>query len=216
VKPFVVIHAEQRSPEWLAARLGRLTASAAKDMLATVRSGEAAARRDLRMRLVCERLTGRLVEDDHQNADMRRGVEMEPEARAAYEARTGELVTECGFLSHIEHMAGCSPDGVMGDFDGGVELKAPRPATHFRYLREGKVPAEHVPQLLHTLWVTGAAFWDFASYSEAFPPHLQLFVVRYERDEKAVAEYSEKALAFLREVDLEESSAMGLRLLEAV
>ena len=47
------IHAiEQRSPEWFTVRAGKLTGSAAKDMLAEIKSGEAAARRDLRYKLV--------------------------------------------------------------------------------------------------------------------------------------------------------------------
>jgi hypothetical protein len=108
-------YVDQRTPEWFALRLGRLTASDAKDMLATIKSGEAAARRDLRMRLVCERLTGQAVEDTtFQNADMQRGIDLEPEARRAYEARTGQLVdTRVGFMSRDDCAAGCSPDGVI-------------------------------------------------------------------------------------------------------
>ncbi|MEK9723283.1 MAG: YqaJ viral recombinase family protein [Rhodospirillaceae bacterium] len=105
---------QQRTPEWFALRLGRLTASDAKDMLAVIKSGEAAARRDLRMRLVCERLTGQPSEDTYTNADMQRGVDLEPEARRAYEAHTGQLVdTRVGFISHDDCAAGCSPDGVV-------------------------------------------------------------------------------------------------------
>jgi hypothetical protein len=80
-----IIDAEQRSPSWFEARLGRLTASDAGKMLATIKSGEAAARRDLRMRLVCERLTNRSAEEPYTNADMERGLTMEPQARIAYE-----------------------------------------------------------------------------------------------------------------------------------
>jgi len=61
---FTIIDAPQRSPEWYAARCGRLTGSAAGDMLARLKgNGEAAARRDLRMRLVLEILTGLPQED---------------------------------------------------------------------------------------------------------------------------------------------------------
>src|SRR5688500_8134096 len=45
---------DQRSYEWFALRAGRLTGSCAADMLATLKGkAEAAARRDLRLRLVC-------------------------------------------------------------------------------------------------------------------------------------------------------------------
>ena len=58
MRNFTIVEAEQRTPAWFAARAGRLTASRAKDMLAAIKTGEAAARRDLRIQLVVERLTG--------------------------------------------------------------------------------------------------------------------------------------------------------------
>ena len=57
---FSIVNAPQRSPEWFAARAGRLTGSMAGDMLATIKSGEAAARRDYRLQLALERLTGNI------------------------------------------------------------------------------------------------------------------------------------------------------------
>jgi hypothetical protein len=65
------------------------------------------------MRLVLERITGRPQEDDYQNADMARGVELEPIALARYEAESGELISRVGFICHDELMAGGSPDGVI-------------------------------------------------------------------------------------------------------
>ncbi len=221
MRNFTVIDAEQRSPAWFAARLGRLTGSRAADMLATIKTGEAAARRDYRTQLVCERLTGQLQEDLFVNAAMQRGVDCEPLAFAAYEARTGQMVQRTGFCAHIEHMAGCSLDGHIGDFDGLIELKCPKSATHLKYLRSGDVPAEHLAQMTHNLWVTGAAWCDFVSYDDRFPEALHLFVVRLARDEAAIAAYAEKALAFLAEVtrDVEVVSTMagvGAVLREAV
>jgi len=218
---FTVIDAEQRSEAWYQARLGCLCASDAGKMLATIKSGEAAARRDLRIRLVCERLTNRPVEDSYTNADMERGNLLEPQARTAYEFATGVSVAQTGFLRSTEHMAGASPDGVIGDFHGLVELKAPRSARHLMYLRDGGVPAEHRPQLLHQLWISGAAFVDFVSFDPLMPERLQLFVVRLARDEQEIAEYERKALAFLAEVEREVDavktmSGIGAVLREAV
>jgi len=200
VRKFTVIDAEQRSPEWFAARIGRLTGSRAADMLATIKSGEAAARRDLRLQGVCERLTGRSCDSDYTNADMQRGTDLEPAAFAAYEATTGHLVQRTGFLAHSEHLAGCSLDGHVGDFEGLIELKCPRSATHLRYLRAGVVPPDHRPQMVHNLWVTGAQWCDFVSYDDRFPAELQVFIVRLERDEAEIAAYERKALTFLEEV----------------
>ena len=201
MRNFVVHELDQRSPEWFAARCGRLTASCAKDMLAAIKSGEAAARRDLRTRLVCERLTGQPQEDAYINDAMKRGMELEPAAFAAYEAVTGQMARQVGFLAHAEHLAGGSPDGVIGDFDGLVELKCPKSPTHLAYLRAGIVPAEHLAQLTHLLWLTGCAYIDFLSYDPRFPPKLQTFCVRLEATDVDLAAYEAKVLTFLAEVE---------------
>lgn len=200
---FDIIDADQRSPEWFQARLGRLTGSRAADMLATIKTGEAAARRDLRMQLVCERLTGQAQEESFVNAAMQRGVDLEPIARDAYERQTGRFVQATGFLAHRTLMAGCSLDGHVGDWEGIVEVKCPKSATHLRYVRSAALPVEHVPQVLHNLWITGAEWCDFISFDDRFPVPMQLCVVRVMRDEKQIADYAKKATAFLQEVDMD-------------
>jgi len=203
MKPFMICTAEQRSPAWFAARLGRLTGSRASDVLATIKSGEAAARRDYRTQLVCERLTGQLQEDGFVNAAMQRGVDCEPLAFAAYESLTGEMAQRTGFLAHTDLMAGCSLDGHIGDFEGILEVKCPKSATHLRYLRGGVVPADYMPQILHNLWITGAQWCDFLSFDDRFPPALQTFLVRVPREPIALLAYEKQALRFLAEVNTE-------------
>lgn len=200
----MIVHdCAQRSVEWHALRVGKLTGTCAADMLATIKSGEAAARRDLRLRLVCERLTGRSQENGYVNAEMQRGVDLEPAARMAYEVLTGQIVSECGFVQHDTLPAGCSPDGFVGAWETVVSLKCPKSATHLKYLRSGVMPSEYLPQMLHELWVTGAKAYDFISFDDRFDERLQVFHVRVERNDAAIAEYESKALAFLAEVDNE-------------
>lgn len=203
-RSFTVHPAPQGSPEWLSARLGRVTASRAKDMLAALKGGgEAAARRDYRIELAAERLSHEPATDAYVNDDMRRGTELEPAAFAAYEAKTGAWVDRVGFLAHSELMAGGSPDGVVGDYEGLIEIKAPRPANHLRYLRSFGVPKEHEAQCLHLLWLTGAQWLDFVSYCPSMPEHLRLFVWRISADAAAIENYDGKVRAFCAEVDNE-------------
>jgi hypothetical protein len=216
MRNFVVSEAEQRSPEWFAARLGRLTGSRAGDMLATIKSGEAAARRDYRMQLICERLTGQLQEDGFINPAMQRAIDCEPLARDLYERQAGCFMQATGFLSHTQHMAGCSLDGHVGDFEGIVELKCPKSATHLKYLRAGIVPPEHLPQILHNLWITGARWADFVSFDDRFPAELQLFRIRQLRDERAIAAYEGEALRFLDEVDRDAAAVRTMGNVSAV
>lgn len=201
---FTLCTAEQRSDEWRLARIGRVTGSKASDVLATVKSGEAAARRDYRAQLVVERLTGQPQDDAYINAAMQWGIDHEADAFAALEAATGQIVRRTGFLSATDLQVGCSLDGDVEDFTGIVELKCPKSATHLKYLRGGTVlPSEHVPQIVHNLWVTGAQWCDFASFDPRFPSALQLFVVRVPRDEAAITSYELAVSLFLSEVEAE-------------
>lgn len=202
----MIVHdVAQRSPEWFALRSGRVTGTAAGDMLAKIKSGEAAARRDLRTRLVCERITGNASDDGNgfQSAEMKWGVEHETAARQAYEALTGELVRPVGFVTHDTLAAGCSPDGEIGHFAGLVEIKCPKSATHLSNLRGRGVPSQYLPQIQHNLFVTGASWADFVSYDPRFPPALRLFVARYYMGDEPRKAYELVLRMFLGEVERE-------------
>jgi len=200
---FTICTAEQRSPEWFHSRVGRVTGSRAADILAVIKSGEAAARRDYRAQLVCERLTNQPQESDFVNAAMTWGEDHEPDAFAAYEALSGSLVRRTGFLSATDQMVGCSLDGDIDNFKGILELKCPKSATHLDYLKLPieAIPTRHIPQLVHNLWVSGAEWCDFVSYDPRFPPELQLFCRRYYRDDIAQKSYELAVSLFLGEVD---------------
>lgn len=198
---FTIHTDDQRSPEWFQSRVGRVTGSRAADILATIKTGEAAARRDYRAQLVCERLTGQPQEDGFINGAMQWGIDQEANAFAAYEAQ-GTLVRRTGFLAATDLMVGCSLDGDIDDFTGILELKCPKSATHLEYLKLpiDAIPSRHLPQLVHNLWVSGAEWCDFVSFDPRFPAPLQLFQRRLYRDEKAIASYALAVELFLSEV----------------
>jgi len=210
--PFTIVDATQRSVAWFEARLGRLTGSRAADMLAMTKAGEHTARRkDLRTQLVLERLTGQVQEDRWVSQEMRRAITMEPRAIEAYETLTGRFAQRSGFLAHDTLAVGCSLDGHLGDFTGIVEVKCPKSATHLEYLTSGTIPAEYFPQIVHNLWVSGAAWCDFLSFDDRFPPHLQTMLVRYPRHEPEIALYTLAVAAFLSEVGDELAAVQQLR-----
>ena len=215
-RAFTVIDAAQRSPEWYAARLGRLTGSVAGDMLATIKSGEAAARRNLRLRLVLERLTRRSQESDFVSPAMQAGIDREDAALAAYEAITGDLVTKSGFLAHTELMAGCSLDGHRGDFSILLSIKCRQPAAHLDFLRFGKVPADALGQMRHEMWITGADEHHYFSWNPDFPDDLQSKMAVFMRADLGISEYDQKARLFLAEVDVEVQSVRTQRNVGAV
>lgn len=206
MKPFTVINAEQRSPEWHAARLGRLTGSVAGDMLAKRKDkAEAAGRANLRLRLILERLTGKPQGSTFQSEAMLVGIEREPMAIAAYEAHTGLLFEQTGFLSHNDLMIGASLDAHLGDFEVLVSIKCRQPAAHWDFLRAGIIEAKAIAQLRHEAFVCRDTFREhhYVSWNPDFPEGKQLKVVIYTPKMLDIPEYEAEALKFLAEVDNE-------------
>ena len=195
---------EQRTEAWFPARLGKATASNFRKVLAKVKSGEAADRRNYRAQLVIERLTGQ-QQDSYSNAAMQWGTEQEPFARIAYMALTGNEVEEVGFVEHECIMAGASPDGFIGQH-GLIEIKCPVSATHIETLKSGVMPAEHMPQVQGQLWITGRDWCDFVSYDPRMPDRLQLFITRVGRDADYIDMLAKEVKAFLDEVAAEVES----------
>lgn len=172
----------QRSVQWMMDRVGKVTASRFKDVTAALASGKPAkAREDYLFEVVIERLTGNPV-DHYISKPMQDGIEREPFARMKYEAATGAIVEEVGFLPHPELAAvGGSPDGLV-DADGMIEIKCPTASTHLRTLLDG-MPVEHSAQIQGLLWITGRAWCDFVSYYPDLQPPLDLHIQRVERDD---------------------------------
>lgn len=191
---------EQRTDAWFEARLGRATASNFGKVLAKIKTGEAADRRNYRAQLVIERLTGNRQEG-YSNAAMQWGTEQEPFARIAYMADRGVDVQEVGFIQHATLMAGCSPDGLIAA-DGLIEIKCPVSATHIETLKTQHMPLEHMPQVQGQMWIACREWCDFVSYDPRMPEKLQMFVQRIPRDDQYI-----KALAFEVERFLEEVAA---------
>ena len=189
---------EQGTDEWKKLRLGKVTASRVSDVMSKIKSGESASRRNYKMDLVVERLTG-LLTSSFTSPAMAWGVENEKLARMAYEAFKGVFVNTVPFVQHptIEWF-GCSPDGLVAD--GLMEIKCPNTANHIEYLLAGVPPAKYIPQMQTQMACTGAKWCDFVSFDPRLPDELQLFVVRLNRDEVYIQEIEAEVKQFLEEV----------------
>lgn len=190
----------QGSPEWFAARLGKVTASRVADVIAKTKTGYSTSRANYAAQLVAERLTGN-VQESYTNAAMQHGTDTEPEARSSYEFYSGRTVHEVGFVPHPTiGMTGASPDGLT-DGEGMVEIKCPNTATHIETLRGGFVPGKYITQILWQLACTGREWCDFVSYDNRMPESMRLFVKRIELDNARIAELEREVIKFLAEVD---------------
>lgn len=215
-RPFTIIDAEQRSDAWRQARVGRATASNAHKILARNRDGkEAADRRNYRVQIILERLTGKPQESGYQTDAMRQGIEREPLAIAAYEARTGLLIEQTGFLAHTELMCGASLDGHLGDFETLISVKCRQPAAHWAFLRHGEIPGASLAQIRHELFLTGAKAHTYVSWNPDFPERQQLKFVEMKRAELDVYDYEQELIKFLHEIDEELKAVEGWNVLKA-
>ena len=201
---------EQRSPEWFAARCGKVTASRVADLMARTKTGWGASRANYMAELVAERLTG-VPAQGFTNAAMAWGVENECHAREAYAAHMGCEVVEIGFVDHPEiQWFGASPDGLVGS-DGLMEAKCPNTSTHIDTLLSQSVPAKYITQMQVQMACTDRAWCDFVSYDPRMPADLRLFVQRIDRDVSAIVDLETEVSAFLRELDAKVEQLRSIR-----
>lgn len=190
-----LITAEQHSPEWFAARLGKPTGSKFADVLA---GGKGLTRKAYAVQLALEIVTGKQAET-FINQAMQDGTECEPVARALYEAHSGNFVDEVGFCLHDTIDCGVSPDGLIGD-DGGLEIKCPKASTHASYLAMAGEPSAYTAQIQGCMWVTDRDWWDFVSYHPDFPENARLIVRRIKRDSDYIVKLEQSVKSFIKEV----------------
>jgi putative phage-type endonuclease len=185
---------EQRTDEWFAARLGKVTASKVSDVMS-----KGMGRETYMTYLIAEVLTTERA-SSFTNTAMEWGTATEPYARQAYEALNNLWVEEIGFAQHptIER-AGASPDGLVGD-DGLIEIKCPNTATHLDTLIDKTVPKKYINQMQFQMACTGRKWCDFVSFDNRLPEDLQIFVLRVERDDKHIAEMEIAITKFLAEM----------------
>lgn len=201
--------APQGSIDWLKERIGCCTASRFKDVMNFLKSGKPSQKRiDYAEELVIERVTGQPFEH-YVSGAMENGIELEPRAKMAYEARTGVMLVSCGFVHHktIKYCGG-SPDSRIGT-KGGAEFKCPTPITHYETLING-MHDDHKPQVNGHIWLFDADWWDFVSYCPIFPPPLDLYIQRVMRSDDYLAELAGNVLAFLAEVDAMEQKLRAI------
>lgn len=195
---------EQGTEAWFADRLGKVTASRLADVLAKTKTGYSASRNNYMTQLVLETITQSRAES-YTNLAMAWGTEQEPFARAAYEAKTGQMVEEVGFLPHPTiALAGASPDGLVGD-SGMVEIKCPSTSTALEcWLTQSQggnpVDGKYFAQMQWQMRCADRSWCDYVVFDPRMPAKAQLFVTRVERDDAWLANAEEEVVKFLAEM----------------
>lgn len=202
----ILIECAQGSSEWHLNRAGCITASMFADARATLKSGPnkgqpTAKALDYAFRLAVERISGEPLDGGFETWQMRRGHELEPEARMAHEIRTGLIVQQVGLVKTDDLVFGASADGFIGD-DGVSEYKC--------FIAPEKLRAFHIDQdsdgikdqVQGVLWITGRKWAHIGMYCPALKSvGRELWLGEYERDEDFIAELEADLLRFKALVD---------------
>jgi hypothetical protein len=206
-----ILHLEQGSDLWLAARAGVCTASRFGDARAKLtrasangKAGDPAASALVyAWSIALERIAGKPVDESFSTWQMKRGTELEPHARFAYEIQTGLMASESGICLSDCGRYGYSSDGLV-DEDGMIEIKCPAAPQKIGAIwsdPEGAA-AEYIDQIQGGLWITGRKWCDLV----VFCPWLEsvgkdLFIKRIERDEAYIDSLAADLEAFSKMVD---------------
>jgi len=123
---------------------------------------------------------------------MRRGKDLEPKARKAFELQTG-LVMWPDVLIHNEHdFIIASMDGITIDGKQAVEIKCPGEKTHAMALR-GVIPEHYRIQMQHQMAVIGLEMIFYYSFDGN-----QGVLLEVERDDQLIQELIQKEIEFFR------------------
>jgi putative phage-type endonuclease len=178
----------QNSDEWFELRKGKFTASTFKDLFYA--KAPTKGYYDTIYQVVFERLTGESPES-FQNGYMKRGQELEPEARKWYEYETFNLVDNGGFCQpeNLKDWVGASPDGLISN-DGLLEIKCPAYSTMIEYMLKKELPSIYYYQVHGQMYCTDRKWCDFVAYH----PKLTPFITRIERNEQVIKEIETKLI----------------------
>ena len=175
-KPIYRYDIIQRTPEWIEIKRGKMSASNAETIIANGKGLETYI-----YNLMAEYYSS-AEKENYINADMQRGIDLEPEARLEFEFYTGLDVQEVGFIEYNEFI-GVSPDGLIGD-GGLIEIKCPNDSIYFKLLLSNNIKPEYIAQMQMQLYVTDRQYCYFVSYNPNFEK--SLYIKKINRDEEMI------------------------------
>ena len=129
------------------------------------------------------------------------GTLMESDARDRYAETMGCEILEVGFIPYEQfpNLAGGSPDGLIREETGGIEIKCPftleKHLQHLLYEKQEDLKEnepEYYWQCIMNMLVTDCDFWDFISFNPYVSRSKQLKVLRINRNEEEFKELAHR------------------------
>lgn len=156
-------------------------------------------------RLAIERISKKPLDEGFETWAMKRGHELEPEARARHEEHAGVSVMPCGLVTTPDNVFGASADGLI-EPDGGAEYKCLVDPQRLRTCLINNDISEFMDQVQGGMWITGRPWWDFCIYCPALAPIGRDFTRwRVPRDDDYINTMEAELLEFKRLVDRNEA-----------
>ena len=184
----------QGSEFWHIMRSGVITASNFKLCTTILKSGKnkgevSKAAKEYAFRIAVERISGQPLDDNfYETYAMRRGRELEEEARLKHEEKKGILVDQSGIILTDDRKFGASVDGFI-DLDGSSEYKCfIGPSSLMPILLDGNLE-DIEAQMQGQMWVTDRKWCDFVLYCPALEPiNKDLTIITVQRDDDFIEE----------------------------
>ncbi len=144
-------------------------------------------------RLAVERISGEPLDEGFETYAMRRGHELEPEARLAHERRIAMLIEHAGIVLTEDGLFGASADGLIND-DGGSEYKCLISPERLRSVIVDQDLSEFMDQVQGCMWLTGRQWWHFVLYCPALRAAGRDLIIHEQRRDDDYIEALEKDL----------------------
>ena len=186
---------EQGSERWHETRKGLMTGSHAQAIQACGKGLETYI-----MELLADKhSTG--LRAHYTNEHMERGIELEAQAREAYEFENNLTVEEVGFVQGGEYW-GASPDGLCEDY--GIEIKCHADKQHFNLMVKGieALEKKYWWQCQLGMMATGKKLWKYIAYNPNFKQSMIVFdITAGEEAHKKLLAGIEKGVELIKEIE---------------
>lgn len=164
----------QQTDEWFEAKKLKMGASHASIIAA---NGKAL---DIYIKELLAEYYSEGERETYINADIQRGIELEPLARELYCIKTGNEVIEVGGYEYDDYTF-VSPDGLINP-DGGLEIKSHNNKVFIELLLHKTIDPKYYAQIQMNLFCTGRKWWDYVGYNQNIKPYI--YIERIEPDAK--------------------------------
>ena len=197
---------QQNSDEWFDLRVGKPTTSKFGIIMANYGKAFSDTAKKYAHRLAMEQITNKKSdEESFSNKYMDLGHEYEPIACREYEQETFNIVSNGGFCEHDKFNVGGSPDGLILDQKGGIEIKSVINWTQRNTIKRNSFDPTYRWQILGNIWLCDLDWLDFISYGYNYTDSKKLFIHRAERKDyqEQIDMIEPRLIEFIKLIELE-------------